>query len=162
MLDHVYVEYADTDLTQPALALPNVVVVRTFSKARGLAACRVGYALGPESAIDAIGAAGEPYPVAALSLAVAEANLLTGDASDTGTHRPYSYASCGLGARLAELGIRAPASQANFVYLELGKSAPDLRAGLLAQGFAVRAPVRRRSHHRTRTTTPCWCSFSTS
>ncbi len=65
LLDHAYVEYADEDLTAPALTLPNVVVTRTFSKARGLAGCRVGFALGAPAVIAALRAAGGPYPVAA-------------------------------------------------------------------------------------------------
>src|SRR6266704_1902115 len=46
LLDHAYVEYADDDLTAAVLDVPNVVVVRTLSKAWGLAGCRVGYAIG--------------------------------------------------------------------------------------------------------------------
>ena len=43
-----------------ALVLPNAVVVRTFSKAWGLAAARVGYAIGPAEVIRALRAAGNP------------------------------------------------------------------------------------------------------
>src|SRR5882762_1314538 len=46
LVDHVYVEYADEDLTPSLLDLENVIVVRTMSKAWGLAGCRVGYAVG--------------------------------------------------------------------------------------------------------------------
>src|SRR5260370_27298880 len=46
LLDHVYVEYADEDLTPAVIDLPNVVVLRTLSKAWGLAGCRIGYAIG--------------------------------------------------------------------------------------------------------------------
>jgi histidinol-phosphate/aromatic aminotransferase/cobyric acid decarboxylase-like protein len=81
LLDHVYVEYADEDLTGVALELPNVVVLRTFSKARGLAGCRVGYALGPPSVLAALEVAGDPYPVAGPSLAAARASLGAGDAT---------------------------------------------------------------------------------
>ena len=45
VLDHVYVEYSDQDLTRVALQHDNVVVLRTFSKAWGLAGCRVGFAV---------------------------------------------------------------------------------------------------------------------
>ena len=44
LLDHAYVEYSDQDLTAVAQDFDNVVTVRTFSKAWGLAGCRVGYA----------------------------------------------------------------------------------------------------------------------
>src|SRR5688572_2040510 len=71
VLDHAYVEFADEDLTAAALELPNVVVVRTFSKAWGLAGCRVGYAVGPSPIIRALRAAGGPYSVSSASLAIA-------------------------------------------------------------------------------------------
>ena len=47
VVDLAYEEFAEADLTHTALALPNAVVIRTFSKAWGLAGLRVGYALGP-------------------------------------------------------------------------------------------------------------------
>src|SRR5256885_13756044 len=46
LLDHAYVEYANYDLTAAVLDIPNVLVLRTLSKAWGLAGCRVGYAIG--------------------------------------------------------------------------------------------------------------------
>ena len=49
MLDHVYAEYADEDLTARALEHDNVVVLRTFSKAWGLAGLRAGYGLAGEA-----------------------------------------------------------------------------------------------------------------
>src|SRR5207237_753158 len=58
VIDHVYVEYADEDLTPGLLDLANVLVLRTFSKAWGLAGCRVGYA------------AGSPYVIGVLRAAV--------------------------------------------------------------------------------------------
>jgi len=58
VLDHVYVEYADEDLTPGVIDLPNVLVLRTFSKAWGLAGCRVGYAVGSPYVIGVLRAAG--------------------------------------------------------------------------------------------------------
>src|ERR1044071_2229938 len=69
LLDQAYVEYADEDTDPVVLDLPNVVVVRTMSKAWGLAGCRVGYAVGSANVIAVLRAAGAPYPVAGLSLA---------------------------------------------------------------------------------------------
>jgi histidinol-phosphate aminotransferase len=139
VLDHVYVEYATADLTALALTLPNVVVVRTFSKARGLAACRVGYALGPEAVIEAITAAGEPYPVAALSLAVAEASLLAGDGPMLGHVVRIQEHRRILRQALAALGAPTRDSQANFVYVEIGERAESVHRALLADSLAVRS-----------------------
>src|SRR5204862_5560096 len=58
--------------------LPNVLVLRTFSKAWGLAGCRVGYAVGSPYVIGVLRAAGGPYSVAAPSIALALAQLERG------------------------------------------------------------------------------------
>lgn len=73
MVDLAYTEFASEDLTDAALALPNAVIVRTFSKAFGLAGLRVGYAAGPVATIDALRAAGGPFACSAVSVAAAEA-----------------------------------------------------------------------------------------
>src|SRR6266496_4226603 len=61
LLDHAYVEYADDDLTAAVLDVPNVVVVRTMSKAWGLAGCRVGYAVGSPDVIAVLPARGAQH-----------------------------------------------------------------------------------------------------
>src|SRR5947207_519405 len=81
ILDHVYVEYADEDLTPALSDLPNVVVLRTLSKAWGLAGCRIGYAIGSREVIAKLRTAGAPYPVAAPSVALALRQLSNGDAA---------------------------------------------------------------------------------
>ena len=68
LVDAAYAEFADDDLTQTALRLPNAVLVRTFSKAYGIAGLRVGYAIGAAPIIAALRAAGNPYPVATTAL----------------------------------------------------------------------------------------------
>src|SRR5206468_1126628 len=78
LLDHVYVEYADEDLTPAVIDLPNVVVLRTLSKAWGLAGCRIGYAIGSPYVIAVLRAAGGPYTVAAPSVALALSQLERG------------------------------------------------------------------------------------
>ena len=59
-------EFSDCDLIPAALALPNAVVFRTFSKASGLAGLRLGYAMGPVRWIEVLRGAGLPYPFSAL------------------------------------------------------------------------------------------------
>ena len=71
VLDAAYAEFADVDLTAAALSLDNVVMIRTFSKAWGLAGLRVGYLVGPPDLIAEIGGFGSPYPVSGLSAALA-------------------------------------------------------------------------------------------
>ena len=71
MVDAAYAEFGDVDLTETALELPNTLVLRTFSKAYGLAGLRIGYVMGEARWVRALRAAGLPYPVSQPSIALA-------------------------------------------------------------------------------------------
>ena len=138
LLDHAYVEYADEDLTPGVLDLPHVVVVRTLSKAWGLAGCRIGYAVGEASVIAVLRAAGGPYPVAGPSIAVALSRL-QGGAASLGPHvASIREERAALTAQLGARGVRVGASQANFVLADFGTRAPFVWAALRAQNVLVR------------------------
>jgi histidinol-phosphate aminotransferase len=138
LLDHAYVEYADEDLTAAALAFPNVVVARTFSKARGLAGCRVGFVLGPAEVIATLRAAGGPYSVAGPSVAFAAMQLERGDAGMAAHVAQVRRERAALSELLAARGVAPRRSQANFVYAEFGRPAAFVHAALAAQGILVR------------------------
>ena len=72
MVDAAYAEFGEDDLTETAITLANAVVLRTFSKALGLAGLRIGYAMGPEPIINAMRSAGLPYPVSLPSIVLAQ------------------------------------------------------------------------------------------
>ena len=133
LLDLAYVEYADGDPTAWALGRDNVVVVRTFSKAHGLAGLRVGWAAGPPALIRALRAVGAPYPVSTPSLAIATEQLARGVPPE---HLARTRATR---ARLAEAlaPLEVPRSEANFVYVA-GPRAAWLRDGLAGLGIGVR------------------------
>ena len=137
VLDAAYVEFADEDLTPIALGMDNVVMIRTLSKAYGLAGLRVGYLLGPSELVGRIAAYGSPYPVAALSAAVAESRL-SWPASET---ERFVETIRSERARLSEvlttLGTRPLASQANFVLTECD-DAEWLTAAARSLGVAFR------------------------
>jgi histidinol-phosphate aminotransferase len=138
VLDHVYVEYADADLTAAALELPNVLVLRTFSKAWGLAGCRVGYAVGSPYLIGVLRAAGGPYSVAAPSVALALAQLERGGEPLRAHVARIREERRLLAARLTASGLIVRPSQANFLLVECGHRASVLRADLIARGVVVR------------------------
>jgi histidinol-phosphate aminotransferase len=142
VLDHAYAEFADDDLTEPALGLPNVVTVRTFSKAWGLAGLRVGYLLGDPDVIEALRTAGSPYAVAGPSLAFASAALRHGDSAS----REFVSTVRTERARLTDLlsghGFRVPPSQGNFV-LARGARSRWLAEALAGLGIAIRSFVGR-------------------
>lgn len=139
LVDLAYIEFADTDPVDELISLGNVVVVRTFSKAFGLAGLRVGYAIALESVASLLRAAGGPYPVSSPSLRIAE-RVLTDRKIQI--HVQDMIASVReqretLSDLLTELGCEVEKSQANFVLARTSK-AQFLWAGLRSLGIAVR------------------------
>lgn len=138
LIDQAYVEYADEDLSPAVLDLANVVVVRSMSKAWGLAGCRVGCAVGSPSVIAVLRAAGGPYPVAGPSLALALLQLRRGDAALRAHVTQVREERAALRELLAARGVGVRASQANFVLGDFGQRAAFVRDGLSALGILVR------------------------
>lgn len=138
VLDAAYGEFADDDLTAGALAFENVVVVRTFSKAWGLAGLRVGYALGSPGWIARLAASGNPYPVSSTSAAIALSRLTNGEPGMREYVARIAEERAEMLLVLQSLGYSAAAgSQANFV-LASGLPAAWIQAGLGALGIGVR------------------------
>jgi histidinol-phosphate aminotransferase len=127
-IDEAYVEYIRDGLLPDSLSLarkyPNVVVLRTFSKAYGLAGLRVGYAVGDPEVITALGKVYVPFTASTISQAAAIASvqaageLLARTDTVVAERRRVS-------AELARLGYTVPSSQANFVWLPLGDDTLD-------------------------------------
>jgi histidinol-phosphate aminotransferase len=137
VLDAAYVEFGDEDLTPIALALDNVLMIRTLSKAYGLAGLRVGYLLGAPALVSRISAYGSPYPVAALSASVAEARLSWPESATSAFVDTIRAEREQLTEVLSRLGTRPFPSQANFVLTECGD--PDwLMSGARSLGVAFR------------------------
>jgi histidinol-phosphate aminotransferase len=137
-VDCAYAEFADEDLTEAALTIPNAVVVRSLSKAWGLAGLRVGYAIGSADVIAWMRAAGLPYSVSRPSLAIATRWLETG-ADDVAAFVARVREERGrLSVLLDELGGVTRPSQANFVLVRHPR-AYWMRDGLAGLGIAVRA-----------------------
>lgn len=118
VLDAAYTEFADEDLTHAALELGNVLVIRTMSKAYGLAGLRVGYLLGPPDLVTEVGSYGNPYPVSALSAALAVERLNRPLSELTEFVDEVKRERIDLTAILTDLGTRPFVSEANFVLTE--------------------------------------------
>jgi histidinol-phosphate aminotransferase len=122
VIDEAYVEYIRDGLLPDSLALvrnhPNVVVLRTFSKAYGLAGLRVGYAVADPDIITALGKVYVPFTATTVSQAAAIASL---DASDELLARTDTVVAerIRVSAALRGAGYELPSSQANFVWLPL-------------------------------------------
>lgn len=137
IVDAAYAEFCDEDLTETALSLPNCVVLRTLSKALGLAGLRVGYAMGPAKIIGAMRLASGPYAISGPSLEIALAKLnQSAEASASFLDRVKLERNL-LYNLLAELGAKPLRSRGNFVMARMKdpKWFWDALAGL---GFAIR------------------------
>ncbi|HHN75116.1 MAG TPA: aminotransferase class I/II-fold pyridoxal phosphate-dependent enzyme [Acidobacteria bacterium] len=141
LVDLAYVEYAETDLTARALEWPNAVVCRTFSKARGLAGLRVGWAAGPTGVIEALRRVGHPFACSSLSLALARAALEPERAPALAAHvEQVRDERRALTVALGELGCKVLPSEANFLLVRPPQpgGARWLWEGLAGLGIAVR------------------------
>jgi histidinol-phosphate aminotransferase len=140
-VDEAYFEYAGE--TAGGLLEDGVIVIRTFSKAFGLAGARIGYLLADRETAAALRERQSPAPVSTLSVALALAGL-----AEPPDVRPVLAERDRLAARLRALGLEPLPSWTNFLYLPLadGTGVADalLARGLLVRPFAgaVRITVR--------------------
>jgi histidinol-phosphate aminotransferase len=133
VVDEAYYEFAGGDTAVPLLD-DGVIVVRTFSKAFGIASARIGYALASADTADALNVRQEPAPVSTLSAALALAGLEAGppDVSATIAERER------LAEGLRMLGLEPLQSWTNFLLVRHERAA-ELGNTLLRRGLAVRA-----------------------
>ena len=131
LVDEAYHEYCGESCLTWLEEYPNLMVARTFSKAYGLAAARVGFVIASRDLSAAIGKRVLPYAVNSYSLAAAEACLdcrdsILPEAEKTATRRER------LRHRLERLaGIETFASATNFLLLRVQDA--DQLSGLLAE-----------------------------
>lgn len=139
VLDQAYVEYAEPDGPPlPELARrPNLVVLRTFSKAHQLAGLRAGYAVASAEIIAALRSVSPPFPVSAPASAAAACALAHPEwvaARVAAVRRERAL----LRTQLAEHGLPSLPSQANFVWVPLGEESLDFAVRCSARGVLVR------------------------
>jgi histidinol-phosphate aminotransferase len=130
VVDEAYFEYAG--VTAVDLIEDDIVVIRTFSKAFGLAGARVGYALAGRTVAAELKQRQHPAPLSTLSAALALAAL-----ASPPDVTPILEERERVAERLRELGYEPLPSAANFLFVPV--DAPDALADrLLQQGLAVR------------------------
>ena len=142
VLDEAYAEFVTDEAAvhgHPLLAAhPNLVVLRTFSKAYGLAGLRVGYALGPDYVLDAVRACAIPLSVTAQGQAAALASLereaeLLERVTEIATLRDRIV------VELRAQGWDVPDAQGNFLWLPTGERTATAAAAFEDAGIIVRA-----------------------
>lgn len=144
LLDEAYIEFIPAPLRCNTVELvdryPNLLVLRTFSKAYGLAALRIGYAVGTSATITRIRRWQLPFGMNSLAEVgvracyAAEAELAERIAAITSERDR-------LATGLLRLGFEMPDSHANFLYLPHADAAAArrVRAALDRAGIEVRA-----------------------
>lgn len=141
VMDEAYIEYvSEPDFPDTAKWLPefpNLVVMRTFSKAYGLAGLRVGYSLSSPEIADYLNRARQPFNVNLLAQIAALAAL------DDSEHIRSSVASNSQGlaqliAGFNTLGLKYIPSVANFICVKVGTGSANVYEKLLRQGIIVR------------------------
>lgn len=141
VIDEAYHEFADPSLGDPVDAFvgtnDNVVVLRTFSKAHGLAGMRVGYAMGHPEVIATIDKTLFPFAVNAAAQAGALA-ALEHEAEILDRCAAIVVERARVLAALRDRGQRVPDPQANFVWLPLHERTDEIHLALEKQGVVTR------------------------
>ena len=141
VLDEAYTEYVETDDVPNGVdylgRYSNLLVSRTFSKAYGLAALRVGYGLSHPAIADALNRVRQPFNVNSLALAAALA-ALEDEAYLIESRRINRIGMQQLEEGCAALGLSWIPSRGNFLAIDLGREAAPVFQGLLREGVIVR------------------------
>ncbi len=141
VVDEAYVEFADAPDYRSALEMrllrERLVILRTFSKAYGLAGLRVGFAVAPPRLVDYLNRVRAPFNVGRVAQRAALAAL-----QDDAHVERYVALNREQRARLAErlvgLGFSVAPSQTNFLLVDFGVPSRALYEALLRKGVIVR------------------------
>jgi histidinol-phosphate aminotransferase len=141
VLDEAYREYVRDEAVPDGLDLyrdrPNVAVLRTFSKAYGLAGLRTGFMIAHEPVAAAARATMLPFTVNRLAQAAAIASLAAEDELLARVEFTVKERTRVREALIAD-GWTVPPTEANFVWLRLGPRTMDFAASCSEAGIAVR------------------------
>ena len=155
IVDEAYIDFATKPGVRTAVPLiethPNVVVMRTFSKAHALAGVRVGYAIGDAEVIGAIQSLLVPFGVNSLALAAALASLTDAEGVQRAVADIVAERERIVPA-LRDLGYDIPDTQSNFYLLRgsvYGLVDECARVGLIVRPFreGVRVSVGSREQN---------------
>jgi len=131
IIDEAYADYAGVDALDRVNS--GAIVLRTFSKAYGLAGARVGYAIASPELIDIITSRQAPLSVSSLSASLALAAIATPlDVSTQVAERER------LAGELTSLGLAPVKSYTNFLFIPMERP-QELVEQLMAYGVVVRA-----------------------
>jgi histidinol-phosphate aminotransferase len=135
VIDEAYIEFTEGSMLNRLGEYENLVILRTFSKAWGIAGARVGYMIANEPIIENIKKVKAPYNLNALSqqaavIALQNKSWMLNNVSEVIRNRERLYKI------MSESGYKVYKSFANFLYFEADDSLFD---ALLERGILIRA-----------------------
>ena len=140
LIDEAYHDYVTDPSYESAVPLamstPNVFVARTFSKAYGMAGMRIGYAVGQADTVKPLARLRMPYGVSTFGVAAAIASL--NDPQHIADERARNTEVRAFTVKaLTDLGCKPTDSQANFIFVDIGRPAKEFRDACAKQGIMV-------------------------
>ncbi len=144
ILDEAYREFITSETAvfgeEVLHEYPQLVLLRTFSKAYGLAGLRIGYAVGHATILNAARATGIPLSVTKMAHEGAIASLEpVAEAELFERITVIAVQRDALAEQLRQLGFNVPDAQGNFVWLQLGNLAADFAQFFAQHGTVTRA-----------------------
>ena len=149
VVDEAYCEFIRDEQVPDGIDLyrdrPGVCVLRTFSKAYGLAGLRVGYAVAHEPVAEALRKTAVPFGVSTIAQVAAVASLAAEEELAARVEQIVKERDRMVSA-LADQGWRIPVSEANFVWLRLGDRTAAFadacsEAGVVVRSFGASEPL---------------------
>lgn len=139
VMDEAYAEFAEFSVVPLVDEFENLVVLRTFSKAFGLAGLRLGYAVSNQNLAETLSSKAQlPYPVNSIALKMGLKLLDNVEIMRAAANRMKKERER-LIKRLNEIsGVTAFNSQANFVLVQTDRGADEVFQALLNRGIIVR------------------------
>ena len=142
VLDEAYLEFVESDYFPDSIqyihqSRPNILIMRTFSKAYGLAGIRIGYGLGMRDLLIPLNTIKEPFAVNRLAqvagiAALEDTAFVRKTVEITKAGREYFY------KEFARLGLFVVPSHTNFVLVDLGAAAGFIVNKLMENGVIIR------------------------
>jgi histidinol-phosphate aminotransferase len=141
VIDEAYAEFSGVTMLPWIRKYPQLFVARTFSKAAGLAALRLGAVMAGRDSLSVLRRAMPPFPVNLAALVAAGAALEEGTAIRRYVEQTRVVREWFAG-ELQRLGIKTFPSAGNFLLADFGPQGPALFKKLAAQGILVRERTR--------------------
>lgn len=137
VLDEAYAEFSGFSSLPWIHRYPNLFIARTFSKAAGLAALRLGAVVAARDSLEPVRRAMPPFPVNVAALVAAEAALRQGKAIRRYV-RDIKRLRESFASQLKSLGVTTYSSAGNFLLADFGPTGAALFAKLERRGILVR------------------------